>query len=133
MPSRLLLPGAHETLFVGRSLIITATFSRKMGQQMLLDLMAKHQNAQLKVIQCIPQGDTSEEVARRIANRNFGHGKHMGAVNSVERYNEVKNRYDPIELLHLKMPTWGSGNTVEDELKIALDYIVTTQQQKAAG
>lgn len=128
MSYRLLLAGAHENLAAGRPLIITATFSRKVGQQMLLELMAKHTDAQLRIIQCVPRGDTDEEVARRMASRKFGQGAYMGAVNSVERYKEVKARYDRIELPHLEMPTWGSGITVQDEISAADDYIVTSDE-----
>lgn len=122
MAYRLLIAGANETLAVGRSLIITATFSRKVGQQMLLDLMAKHPQARLKVIQCVPAGDTDSEVARRMANRDFGEGGYKGAVNSPERYREVKNRYEPIELPHIEIPTWGA-NGIETEVALAIDYI----------
>jgi hypothetical protein len=72
----------------------------------------------------VPQGDTPEIVALMMAKRDFGEsGGYKGAVNSPERYFEVKDLYQPLELPHLKVATWGSGNTVEDELKIALTYI----------
>jgi len=125
MAYRLLTAGANENLTFNRSLIITATFSRKIGQQMLLDLMAKHPDAQLKVIQCVPQGDTDEEVARRMVNRDFGQNAYVGGVNSVKRYKEVKGRYEPIELPHLELLTWGSKNegNIEAEVTKALEYI----------
>jgi len=123
MAYRLLLAGASENLAAGRSLIITATFSRKIGQKMLAEIIEKYPQAELKVIQCVPVGDTYEEVARRLANRNFGEGGYKGAVNSPERYFEVKNRYEPIYLPHVKIETWGSENTPEDCAKLALIQI----------
>ncbi len=125
MAYRLLLAGAHENLDIGRSLIITATFSRKVGQQMLLDLMAQHPNAELKFIQCVPQGDIEDEVARRMASRGFGEGAYVGGVNSPARYFEVKGRYDPIGLPHIKIGTWGSKNDgrLNVEMSEAVGYI----------
>ncbi len=127
MAYRLLIAGTDENLGVGRSLIITATFSRKLGQLMLSLLMVKHPDAQLKIIQCVPQDDTDEEVVRRMANRDFGQDTYIGAVNSVERYKEVKERYDPIELPHLKIHTWGSKNEgdINTEVSAALNYILS--------
>ena len=122
MAYRLLIAGAHENLALGRSLIITATFSRKVGQQNLSDLMAKHEQAQLKIIQCVPAGDTPEEIARRMARRDFGDGGYKGAVNSPERYYEVRDRYEKIELPHLEIRTWGAS-TIEAEVDEALKYI----------
>lgn len=122
MAYRLHIAGANENLKMARSLIITATFSRKMGQQMLQGLMAQNPQAQLKVIQCVPFGDTYEEVARRMSGRNFGDGGYKGAVNSPERYYEVKERYERIELPHLELQTWGA-NTVEEEVEKAIEYI----------
>lgn len=131
MAYRLLIAGAHENLAAGRSVLITATFSRRMGQEMLHDLMAKHHGARLHVIQCIPQCDTPEEVARIISARDFGEGGYKGAVNSPERYFEVKGRYDPIELPHLKIATWGASS-VEDETRLALEYILSPDPAPAA-
>lgn len=127
MAYRLLLAGAHENLEAGRSLIITATFSRKSGQQMLLGLMANHPNAQLKVIQCIPVGDNTEEVFLRITTRIFGEDDYMGAVNSPERYFEVKARFEPIVLPHFEVYTWGSAydRKVVEEAEAAMKYIAS--------
>ena len=122
MAYRLLIAGASENLAAGRSLIITATFSRKIGQQNLVDRMAKHKQAQLKIIQCIPAGSTNEEIVCRMANRSFGNGGYKGSVNSPERYFEVKDRYEKIELPHIEIKTWGA-NTIEEEIAEAIKYI----------
>jgi len=40
----------------------------------------------------------------------------------------VKNRFHPIELPHIEIPTWGSGMTLADELSLAIHYIVNPQK-----
>lgn len=126
--------GAYRFLFdcidwhleMGRSILATATLSSKPhGQEKLRAVYEKYPEARVRIIQCVPQGDTPEVIAEMMAKRNFGEDDYKGTVNSPERYYEVKARYNPIELPHLKVATWGSPNTVEDELKLALDYILS--------
>lgn len=111
-------------LEAGRSLILTATFSRKNRQGDLTDVMARHLGARLRVIQCIPHHDEPDLVQCLLERRGFGDGAYKGAVNSVERYLEVKNRYQQIDLPHIEIPTWGSCNTPKDCADIALRYIL---------
>ncbi len=106
----------------GRSVTITATFSRKQGQENILALMTKHPDVNLKVVWCLPENDTREEIERRLR-RPFGED-YLGAVNSWERYCEVKNRYQPIELPHLQVNT-SPPNTPEQSAHTVLTYIVT--------
>lgn len=126
--------GAYRLVFttidwhleMGRSILATATLSSKPhGQEKLRAVYEKYPAALVRIIQCVPENDTPEAVAEMMAKRDFGEDGYKGTVNSSERYYEVKGRYHPIELPHLKIPTWGSGMTIEDELKLALIYILS--------
>jgi hypothetical protein len=113
-----------------RSILATATLSRKHGGQTELERLWKQhdRNVRLRIIQCVPENDTLEVVTEMMEKRSFGTpGGYKGAVNSPERYFEVKERYQPIELLHLKVRTWGSSQSIEDEVRAALEYIQNTQ------
>lgn len=118
---QLLLYNADLHLSDGRSLMITATFSRKSGQDELATIMAKYPWATLKVVQCLPMNDSQEEIERRLA-RGFG-GGYVGGVNSYNRYLKVKNRYDRIKLDHLEIDT-SPPNTPEECAQEALRYIL---------
>ena len=99
---------------------MTATFSRKIGQEDIRDLIAKH-SPNLWIVWCLPTNDPKDEIERRLA-RGFGEG-YCGAVNSYARYLEVKNRFEPIELPHLKIDT-SPPNTPEMCAQEALTYIL---------
>lgn len=131
------MDGAYRFLFdiidwhldLGRSILGTATLSSKPhGQEKLRAVYEKYPHTRVRIIQCVPEGDTPEVVTTMMANRDFGDGGYKGAVNSPERYYEVKARYHPIELPHLKILTWGSTNKVENGLRLALDYILNPQE-----
>ena len=126
--------GAYRFLFtiidwhleMGRSILATATQSSKPhGQDKLRVVYEKYPNARIRIIQCVPQGDTKETVRGLMTNRDFGAGGYKGAVNSPERYFKVKGRYNPIEFPHVKIPTWGSSKSIDDEVRQALDYILS--------
>ncbi|MEK7147094.1 MAG: zeta toxin family protein [Patescibacteria group bacterium] len=128
--------GAYRLVFTtidwhletGRSILATATLSSKPhGQEKLRAVYEKYPLARVKIIQCVPQGDTSEVVARLMGKRDFGESGYRGAVNSPERYYEVKGRFNPIELPHLEILTWGSDNEIKDEVKLAMGYILLSK------
>lgn len=112
-------------LFHKRSVIATATLSRKQGGQTEVERIYKeYPDILLRVIQCMPEHDTPEAVAQLMTKREFGAaGGYKGAVNSPERYFEVKQRYQPIELPHRKISTWGSKQSVKDGVQWAINYI----------
>lgn len=112
-----------------RTIIATATLSRNQGGQTEVEkIWREHPNARLRVIWCVPENDIPETVAEMMAKRSFGTvGGYKGAVNSPERYFEVKERYQPIELPHLKVQTWGSPQSIDDEIRVALAYIQRSQ------
>lgn len=122
MAYQLLLYNADLHLSNGRSLIITATFSRKSGQKELATIGTKYPQATLKVIQCLPLNDSQEEIEHRLS-RGFGKG-YVGGVNSYKRYLEIKERYKPIELPHLEIDT-SPPNLPEECAKKALAYILS--------
>lgn len=99
---QILLYAADINLKMERSIIITATFSRRIRQQEITSLCRKHSIIP-KIIQCIFQNDSKKEIERRLE-RGFGE-KYYGGVNSYDRYLEVKARYQSIELPHLKIDT----------------------------
>ena len=107
----------------GRSIIATATLSRSEMQQNLKTVYDKYPATRVRILQCVPMSDTPEAVGKLLRSRAFGEGGQKGAVNSAERYFEVKSRFTPIELPHRKIYTWGSLNTLEHELEHALEYI----------
>lgn len=117
----LLITAAGTYLKLHRSLIITATFSRKKGQEDLIALCQKYLDVKLSVIWCIPQNDNPQEIEHRLRLRVEG-GNYFGAVNSLPRYNEVKNRYEPILLPHLQINT-SSPETPKSLLPSILEYI----------
>lgn len=121
---RLLMRGVDLHLKYNRSLIITATFSRKTGQDALRKTYEKYLAAQVKIIQCKPTPLDDAAVEKRINNRGFGE-KYVGGVNSLARYHEVKNRYEPIELHHIEIDT--SGN-VSQCVETALKFIAADQR-----
>lgn len=130
---RFLFTDADWHLEMRRSLIIVCTLSRKKGgQTTLMDICMKHPLARQRFIQCIPQDDADDEVEQRIKKAReqpimTPWGPYKDPVNTLERYLEVKNRYNPLEIPHIKISTWGSANTVEDEARIALEYILRSQ------
>ncbi len=130
---RLLFAIADWHLEMGRSLIITCTLSRKQGgQDKLRAVYEKYPRARVRFIQCVPENDANETVDTLIRKAREKEvmtpwGPYKDPVNTIERYLEVKGRYNPIELPHLKIPTWGSGNSIEDEVRLALNYILRPQ------
>jgi len=116
----LLLAAAESCLILGRSVILTATFSRKSSRAKLLVLEARY-NALLRVIWCHSDGyDTDEAVAARLAGRVFG-VNYFGGCNSVEHYRDDQKRYEPMSLPHREIDTfrYGPGECIE----FALDYV----------
>ncbi|MBI3589569.1 MAG: AAA family ATPase [Candidatus Liptonbacteria bacterium] len=49
---KVFLAAADELITLGRSVILTATFSREIYWEMIREVMAKHPDASLKVVQC---------------------------------------------------------------------------------
>ncbi len=123
------MKGAYELLFASvgmnlrmpRSLIVTATFSRTSYWKNFFATFscpAPH----LKIIWCRPQNDSDEEIQRRLDGRQFGINC-WSSVNSLERYHEVKNRYETIKLPHLELDT-SPPHTVDESAEKALAYIL---------
>ena len=124
MAYRIMLCAADENLKAGRSVIVTATFSRKIYQQMVNDLLAKHTDAQLRAIWCLPKNDSDEEIERRLS-RGFGDGGYVGGVNSLARYNQTKDRYEAIELFPALQLDTSPPNTAESCAEQALGHILS--------
>jgi predicted kinase len=118
---KLLLLAADCFLEQHRSLILTATFSRRTYREMLIATVCKHPQARLKVLWCYPTNDSIHELARRLEKRR--HENNASSVNSIERYVEVKSRFEPLELPHLRIETSVPG-TEEDMFRRAAEYVL---------
>jgi len=109
---KVMLSATNELLTLGRSVILTATFSREVYWELTNAVMAKHSDVKLRVIQCKIADDSDEEIWRRIRER----GVHT--VNSPAQYREVKNRYIKLPVEHLEVDTTGPDNLVEKVSRI---------------
>jgi predicted kinase len=118
---KLLLLAADCFLEQRRSLILTATFSRRTYQEMLATVVSKHPEVRLKVLWCYPTNDSTNEVTRRLEKRR--HENNASSVNSIDRYLEVKSRFEPLELPHLRIETSAPASE-EDTLRRAAEYIL---------
>lgn len=117
---RMLFAATTANLQMGRSLIISATFSRK---SYWLELLASIPRHPIKVIWCRPQNDTDEEISARLARRRFGENC-WSSVNTLDRYKEVKGRFQAPTLPHLTLDT-SPPNSVEDCVARAIEYLRT--------
>ncbi len=104
-----------------RSLIVTATFSRKEAQLELLGVLKRNPQVRSRVIWCLPVKDSENEVRTRLM-RGFGEGAYTGSVTTLERYLEVKERFQRIELPHTKIDTF-PPNSIERCVAQALAYV----------
>lgn len=109
---------AEQFLKLGRSVIITATFSREIYWEMIGAVVKRNPNASLKVIQCRIEDDSDDTLWKRIKAR----GVHT--VNSPAHYREVRDRYiDPLPVEHTVLDT-SSENAIDRNVKIAAQYIM---------
>ena len=90
-------------LEIGKSVIVTATFSRARYWEPVVASLAKYPEARFKVIWCRPN-DSESMIEERLSQREFG-VNYWSAVNSYERYKEIRDRYEPITLPHLLLDT----------------------------
>ena len=119
-----LLYSAIEQVFeMERSLIVTATFSRIRYWKEILDAVNKHQNYDLKVVWCVPKNDSNEEISKRLAKRVFSVNS-WSAVNSLDRYKEVKDRFKLPPIPYIEIDT-SPPNTPEKCVEQAVTYILS--------
>lgn len=112
-----------------RSLILTASFSRRAYWMNLLRILEAHRiearaskerNTPFRIIQCVLKNDTREEVERRLTARS---ANYSGSLNSFPHYLEVKGRYERIEFPHLEVDT-SPPKTPEECVEQALRHIL---------
>lgn len=108
---------AAANLAAERSLVISATYSREAYQQGLLEAVAAAgAPVDLKGLRLV-FNDTEEEVARRIADRDFG----VGGCNAVSHYFDDRARYQKVSLFPFyKIDTSAAR---EEVLALALSYV----------
>ena len=127
---KLLLLAAECFLELHRPLILSATFSRCSYHAMLARLIGKHPDVQLKLIWCCPTNDSAKEIDRRLEKRRQENG--ASAVNSIDRYMEVKSRFQSIQLPHIQIDT-SPPKAEKDAIGEALRYIRETLEMPAQG
>ena len=123
------MKGSYELLYAAtainlqmqKSLIITATFSRSSYWGEVTKTLNKHPEYQCKIIWCKPLNDTEEEIRNRLKKRIFGVNCYS-SVNSIERYREVKDRYEPIYVPHRELDT-SPPNSIVICVNAAVNYI----------
>lgn len=123
----LLIHAARSNLVLGRSLIITATFSSLRSRENLTQLLRDYPSLKIPIIVCgcwIDREDVErKEIERRLEIRTFGKD-YFGGCNSLEHYLADKKRYAPWtnNIPHLKVDTF-FPNTITDSLERAFLYI----------
>ncbi len=118
---QLLIMSAGLTLEMGRSLIISAPFSRTVGWADLGNMLTAFPEVQLKAVWCHPKGDGSSEVAARLEARVFGENC-WSSVNTEERYMKGKSRFEIPPVPHFELDT-SPPNTPEESIQQAVDYV----------
>jgi predicted kinase len=109
---------------MGRPLIATATFSRaNYWNDFFQSLAAAEVSPELHVIWCKPENDTNEEILRRLSLRQFGVNC-WSSVTTLERYNEVKSRFQAPPGEYLALDT-SPPNTIEHCANEAVQYILS--------
>lgn len=124
---RIMSRAADEFLRLGRSLVVTATFSKPIYHTIFNQMIARHPEAHpyLVWIQPEPGADTEDNVNRLFTERG---SRYESSVNTYERYVEVRGRFltnaKPIieKRSHLKALTW-PVNTPEETVHQVVRYI----------
>lgn len=107
----LLIHATRSNLTLGRSLIITATFSSLRSRENLTHILWDYPSLKLPIIVCgcwTERGEVEQnEIKRRLEARTFGKN-YFGGCNSVEHYLAEKKRYAPWTdtIPHLKLDTF---------------------------
>ena len=115
---RMMLAMVDANLKAGRSVIMTATFSRAMAQSQIEKLLADNPETQLRVIWCNPSGITDDMLEVRLNRQGY-----LGATNTVARFRELEAHFvADINLPQFELHTAGP-KTVGECLDHALDYI----------
>lgn len=117
----LLYATIEKNLVMGKSVLVTATFSRARYWNEILEILKRCPEVNVKVVSCEPQNDSKKETRNRINGRVFGKNT-WSAVNSIKRYNEVKDRYESPPLPHLKLDS-SPPNTIGKCVQEVIAYI----------
>lgn len=118
----LLAEVVDQHLAENRSLIITATFSKQKYWEIFRPIFKKHPHATIKIIQCVPVNDTPENVERILRQRE--REGYNSAVNTPERYYDVKGRFTAPPFPFHPVLTWGSENSIEKSARQATEHIL---------
>lgn len=102
----------------GRSLIITATYSRHASQD-FLKAAVEHGGGRLKMALC-KYGDTEAEIKRRIRSRSR---KYRGGCRSLEHYLDDRARWAGIKLPHITVRMEGGERGTKQAVEEVLAYL----------
>lgn len=103
-----------------RSLLVVSTYSRASSWRYLQQILEPHPRARLEVAWLCPVDDSPETVERLLAQRSDAY---LGACTSAAEYFDVKERFEPPTLPHLRVDSWlrnsaeGCADRVEDYLR----------------
>lgn len=118
---QLLIAAAAKNLEMGRSIIISAPFSRQIGWDDVTNMLKQFPEVQLKVIWCCPSADSTDEINVRLANRQFGFNC-WSSVNTQERYLAGREKFEPPTVPHLVLDT-SPPHTEAESIELALLFV----------
>ncbi len=110
---RAMLDIAGACAEMNKSVIITATFSRQSYRDSLKSLISAYPRVSLAIVQCMLSMPTIEEENAEVQRRLSRPFDSAGAVTTLERYWEVKNRFEPMNMDQLVINT-APPQTVRD-------------------
>lgn len=114
---RMMLAMVDENLKAGRSIIMTATFSRAMAHDQIQYLLTENPGTELNLIWCNPQGITNDELEKR-----FNREGYLGTTNTVERFRELERDFVP-DINHPQFELRTALYPVKQCLAFALAFI----------
>lgn len=118
---QLLIAAAEKNLEMGRSIIISAPFSRQVGWFDVTEMLKRFPEVHLKAIWCRPSADGNTEISARLANRQFGVNC-WSSVNSQDRYLAGRQKFESPTVPHLILDT-SPPHTEAETTDLALLFV----------
>jgi predicted kinase len=118
---QLLVAAAAKNLEMGRSVIISAPFSRQIGWSDVTEMLKQFPEVHLKAIWCRPTADSEAEIKARLAERQFGVNS-WSSVNTQDRYLAGREKFETPPIPHLVLNT-SPPHTPAQSIDLALLYV----------
>lgn len=112
-----------------RSLLVVSTYSRASSWRHLQAVLAPHPEVRLEVAWLAPVGDSPAAVQRLLAQRSRDY---LGACTSAEEYFDVKRRFEPPTVPHLRIDSWFRNSPEACADRIA-DYLRGNRPRAEGG